>query len=54
MDSLFKNNKIKFRFKPAFKKCIYSESSEEYDFQDYLDEEESEEESLLSKGLNYR
>ena len=50
MESLLKDNKIKFRFKPAFEECIYSESSEEHDF----DEEESEEESLLLKGLNYR
>ena len=32
MDSLLKNNKIKFRFKPTFEECTYSESSEEYDF----------------------
>ena len=46
MDYLLKNNKIKLRFKPAFKECIYSESSEEYD---YIDEEESEEESLFER-----
>ena len=48
LKSLLKDNKIKFRFKPAFEECIYSESSEDHDFEEMI--VESDEESL--KGLN--